>query len=337
MNKRGGLLVLSLGLSAFVVARANARAKRVMNFHTRTVVITGGSRGLGLVMARQLAAKGANLAIVARDAEELARAREDLSEYRVEIMTIACDLTDRAQAESMIAQVQARFGDIDVLINNAGTIQVGPMEEMTLADYEEAMQTHYFAPLVTSLAVLPSMRQRQSGRIVNISSIGGKIAVPHLLPYSASKFALVGLSEGMRAELAKDNVFVTTVCPGLLRTGSHVNAKFKGQHRAEYTLFSIGDSLPFTSTDAETAAAQIINACKFGDAELIISVPAQLAEKFHALFPGATADLFGFYNRFLPGPGGIGTAQVSGRDSQSMLAPSVLTALSDKATRDNNE
>jgi short-subunit dehydrogenase len=337
MNRRGGFLVLGLGLAALMAARANARSRRVMNFHNRTILITGGSRGLGLVMARKFAQKGANLALVARDAEELARAREDLSVYNAEVLTVVCDVTNHAQVDRMLAQVRDRFGDIDVVINNAGTIQVGPMEEMTYADYDEAMQTHFYAPLYIALAVLPEMRRRKSGRIINISSIGGKISVPHLLPYSASKFALVGLSEGMRSELAKDNIYVTTVCPGLLRTGSHVNARFKGQHRAEYTLFSIGDSLPFTSTDAETAAKQIVTACKYGDAELVISVPAILGERFHALFPGATADLLGAANGFLPGPGGIGTAQVTGRESQSMLAPSLLTALSDRATRDNNE
>ena len=176
MNKRGGLLVLSFGLSAFIIARANARSKRVMNFHTRTVVITGGSRGLGLVMARQLAAKGANLAIVARDAEELARAREDLSEYRVEIMTIACDLTDRVQAESMIAQVQARFGDIDVLINNAGTIQVGPMEEMTLRRLRRGHADALLrAPLPRPSPYCPTMRRRQKrAHRQCLQSIGGK-------------------------------------------------------------------------------------------------------------------------------------------------------------------
>ena len=337
MKMRNGLFLLGLGMSALMAARAQARNRRAISLLHRVVVITGGSRGLGLVLARQFAARGANLALVARDADELTRAQESLYDYGVEVMTVPCDVTDKAQAESMIAQVLERFGEIDILVNNAGTIQVGPMDEMTLADYEDAMRIHYWAPLYTTLAVLPEMRQRRSGRIVNIASIGGKISVPHLLPYSASKFALVGLSEGMRSELAKDNVFVTTVCPGLMRTGSHVNAKFKGQHRAEYALFSIGDSLPFTSIDAKSAAEQIITACKYGDAELTISFTAQAAEKIHALFPGATADLFGFINQFLPRPGGIGTAQVAGRESQSVLAPSLLTALSDKVVLDNNE
>lgn len=337
MSKRGSLLALGFGVAAFAVARANARNKRVMNFHNRTVVITGGSRGLGLTLARQFASRGANLVLVARNEEELERAREELTAYHVEVLTVACDVTAAQEVESMVARVRERFGDIDVLINNAGTIQVGPMEEMTLSDYDEAMRLHFYAPLYTTLAVLPEMRKRQSGRIVNIASIGGKIAIPHLLPYSASKFALVGLSEGLRGELIKDNIFVTTVCPGLVRSGSHVNARFKGQNRAEYALFSLMNAAPLMSIDAEGAATRIVNACKYGDAELIFTVPTHIAEKFHALFPGATADMFGFTSKFLPGPGGIGTKSATGEESQSLIAPSILTASSDKAIAANNE
>ena len=170
----------------------------------------------------------------------------------------------------MVAAVSNRFHQIDVLVNNAGVIQVGPIEVMTHEDFELAMQAHLWGPLNTILAVLPSMRQRREGRIVNISSIGGKVAVPHLVPYSASKFALVGLSKGLRAELMKDNVVVTTVCPGLMRTGSPRNADFKGQHRFEYAWFSISDALPLLTVSAENAARQIVQACKRGQAELVI-------------------------------------------------------------------
>src|SRR6185437_14182851 len=177
--------------------------------------------------------------------------------------------------------VHSRFGAVDVLVNNAGVIQVGPIEVMTHEDFELAMQAHFWGPLNTIMAALPGMRQRRSGRIVNISSIGGKVSVPHLVPYSASKFALVGLSEGLQAELAKDGIKVTTVCPGLMRTGSPRNADFKGKHRAEYAWFSISDALPGASMSAERAARQIIAACRRGDAEIILSLPANVAAKVH--------------------------------------------------------
>jgi short-subunit dehydrogenase len=183
------------------------------------------------------------------------------------------------------------------------------------------MAVHFWGPLYTTLCVLPQMRARREGRIVNISSIGGKIGVPHLVPYSASKFALAGLSDGLRAELAKDNILVTTVCPGLMRTGSPRNATFKGRHRAEYAWFAISDSLPVTSIQAE----------------LIITTQAVMAVKFRALFPEASAELLALVNRLLPGPGGIGRRKARGKESESALAPSILTTLTDWAAQRNNE
>jgi short-subunit dehydrogenase len=199
------------------------------------------------------------------------------------------------------------------------------------------MNLHFWAPLYTILAALPGMRERGEGRIVNIASVGGKISVPHLLPYSASKFALVGLSEGLHAELARDGIYVTTVCPGLMRTGSPQNAKFKGQHRNEYAWFSISDSLPFLSMDAQRAARQIVTACKQGRAEVILSLPAQMAVTLHGLFPGLTARMLATVNQLLPAPGGIGTSRATGKESASRLSSSVLTTLSERAAQNFNQ
>jgi len=277
------------------------------------------------------------VAICARSDEEVVRARDELRSYGVDVLGVQCDVTSRQQVTGMIEGLTRHFGSIDVLINNAGTIAVGPVETMTLADYEEAMRTHFWAPLYTTLAVLPQMKARQAGRIVNISSIGGKIAAPHLLPYSASKFALVGFSEGLRAELIKDNVYVTTVCPGLMRTGSPRNAFFKGRHRQEYSWFMISDSLPPASVSAQTAAKRIIRACRYGQAETTVSFPSYLATRFHGLFPGLTSELNAWINQMLPEPGGIGTDRAPGRQSETDLTRSPLTALTREAETANNE
>jgi short-subunit dehydrogenase len=310
---------------------------REYDLRDKTVLITGGSRGLGLVMAREFARHGARLALCARDEEELERARLDLERFGVEVMVVRCDVRNRQEVNDMVAAVNARFGNVDVLVNNAGVIQVGPLAVMTEEDFEQAMQAHFWAPLNTIMAVLPSMRQRKSGRIVNITSIGGKVAVPHLVPYSASKFALVGLSKGLRAELMKDGISVTTVCPGLMRTGSPRNAEFKGQHRFEYAWFSISDALPLLTVSAENAARQVVHACKRGQAELVISIPAKIAVLFESLFPEAMYQILSVVNQLLPAPGGIGTQKAKGKESTSAWSPSWLTTLNEEAAVRNNE
>jgi len=303
----------------------------------KTVLITGGSRGLGLVMAREFAREGARLVLCARDEQELDQARLDLEKSGAEVMTARCDVKNRHDVMAMVANVYTQLGSIDVLINNAGVIQVGPLEVMTHEDFELAMQAHFWGPLNTIMAILPSMREKKAGRIVNISSIGGKVSVPHLIPYSASKFALVGLSKGLRAELMKDGIKVTTVCPGLMRTGSPRNADFKGKHQFEYAWFSISDAMPLLTVSAENAARQVVSACKRGQAELVISVPAKIAVLFDALFPEAMSQMLSLANGLLPKAGGGGTERMKGRDSTSSWSPSWLTTLNEEAALRNNE
>jgi NAD(P)-dependent dehydrogenase (short-subunit alcohol dehydrogenase family) len=335
-NARALALVLG-GVGGAVLARA-WRASRGMDFRGRSVVIFGGSRGLGLVVARELAAEGARIAIAARNADELERARQDLEAHGAPVTTVVCDIREREEVDRAISEVVTKQGGIDVLINDAGIIQVGPIDHMTLSDFENAMATHFWGPLYSIRAALPHLRQSSSARIVNISSIGGKIAVPHLVPYCASKFALAGLSEGLRAELAKDGVRVTTVCPGLMRTGSTYNAWFKGNHRHEFAWFHIADSLPGVSIDARRAAQQIVEACRYGRAQLIITLPAKLAVVVNGAFPGVVASMTTLANRLLPGPDAESGAQSrSGWQSVSRVAPSLVTREADRATVENNQ
>jgi short-subunit dehydrogenase len=331
------LLIAGAGAGAWFALRAARRHRRYYDLRGKVVLITGASRGLGLVLAREFHEEGARLVICARNADELERARDELRQRGAEVLAVPGDVTEKEQVEEIIDKARGHFGRIDVLINNAGVIQVGPLEHMQVDDYERAMRTHFWAPLYTSLAMIPEMRRRREGRIVNISSIGGKISVPHLLPYDASKFALAGLSEGLRVELARDNVFVTTVCPGLIRTGSPRNAEFKGRHRAEYAWFSIGDALPLFTMSAERAARQIVGACKHGDAQIVLTLPAKLGVILHVLCPEFTADVLSIINWALPGPGGVGSRRVKGKDSYSSWSPSLLTLLNERAAWRNNE
>ncbi len=325
------------GVGAWAGIKAGLARKRVIDFRGKTVVITGGSRGLGLEIARLLAQEGANLALCARDADELDRARHELQTYGVSVYTQPCDLTDKAQIDHFIAHVQQVFGPIDVLINNAGIILVTPYANATEADFRESMDTNFWAAFHMVNAVLPSMRLRKQGRIVNIASIGGKVAVPHLSPYSTSKFALVGYSEGLRAELLQDGIFVTTICPGLMRTGSPRNALVKGQHEKEYAAFKISDSIPLLTISSENAARQVVEACRNGQAERVLSLPAKIGATVQGVAPNLLAEVVAIVARLLPAPGGIDEGRRMGKDSESALSESVLTKLTDEAAERNNE
>ena len=335
------LLAAGIGLAA-LAATVWTNRRGSYDLSGRVVLITGGSRGLGLVLARQAVTEGARVAICARDADELERARQDLIGYGAtenDVLTLTRDLTDATEVQTLVAEVENRLGPVDVLINNAGIITAGPLDNMDTRDFEDSMDTHFWAPLHTMQAVLPSMRQRGEGRIVNISSLGGKVAVPHMLPYSSSKFALVGLSEGFRAEVRQHGVYVTTVCPGLMRTGSAKQAILKGQHKKEYAWFSVADALPGITMSAETAARQIWNACRRGDGEIVLSLPAKLLVAFHGLLPGTTTDILGWINRSLPASGESPAANERrrGSESETDLTRSPLTILNQRAARKNNE
>lgn len=332
------LMGVAAGAAAMVAGNRLVRRRRAIDFDGRVVVITGGSRGLGFVLARQLANEGARLCLLARDAAELDRAGRLLADDGADVTVVRCDVRRRADVHAAVAGIHDKFTAIDVLINNAGVIQVGPLDHMVHDDFENAMATHFWGPLNMMLDIVPAMRRRGFGRIVNITSIGGRIAVPHLAPYCASKFALVGLSDALRAELDQYGIRVTTVSPGLMRTGSPRNVQVKGQHEAEYAWFKISDSLPGMSISAERAAHQIIEACRYGDPELTITVQARLAAVANELAPAAVARAMAAVSRLLPKPAGPeGDRPKRGFESESRWSAAPVTTLTDQAAVLNNE
>ncbi|HZR99970.1 MAG TPA: SDR family oxidoreductase [Chloroflexota bacterium] len=315
MRRRNGLgrgLLAAAAVGVGLAGREAVRRRLEADLRGQVALVTGGSRGLGYLLAREFGRQGCRLAICARDAAELEQARADLSGQGFDVLAVPCDVGDRAQVEQLVAATTAHYGQIDLLVNNAGIIQAGPFESQTEGDFREALDVMYWGVLYPTLAVLPQMRARRAGRLVNVTSIGGKVAVPHLLPYDCAKFAAVALSEGLRAELARDGITVTTIVPGLMRTGSILNAVFKGPHRAEFAAFSVLGSLPLVSMDAERAARQIVAATRRGDAERVLGLPATLLARFHGLFPGATADILGLVNRALPRADGAGGERARG-------------------------
>jgi NAD(P)-dependent dehydrogenase (short-subunit alcohol dehydrogenase family) len=335
MNIRVLLPAGALLVGAWVAARAIRTA--CYTVRDKVAVITGGSRGLGLVLARHICAQGGSVALIARDPEELARAKADLAPRGGAVLTVQCDLLDVSQIEAAVRQIIDRFGRIDTLINNAGIIEVGPLEHMTREDFERAMQLHFWAPYELVSQIVPQMRTWGGGRIVNISSIGGKVAVPHLAPYSVSKFALTGFSDAIRAELARDNIHVTTVAPGMMRTGSHVNAKFKGKHDIEFTCFASAAGAPLISMNADRAARKILAASRRGQPSLTLTFAARGAILGNALFPNLTGYMMKIVNRFLPGTNDEAGNQSLAGSQLRRLTPKWLTQAADAATARNNE
>jgi short-subunit dehydrogenase len=269
-------------------------------FRDKVALITGGSRGLGLHIARKLCASGAKVSLLARDTEELESAKAQLDGFKTEVLAVQCDLMDSQQIQSAVQQTLHRFGKIDILINNAGIIEVGPIEHSQLKDFDRNMRIHFWAPYILQLLILPQMRAKGGGRIVNISSIGGRIGIPHMAAYCASKFALTGFSDAARSELARDNIYVTTVTPGLMRTGSDVHAMFKGDHAAEYRWFRRSLKIPLASISIERAARKILTACRRGKPVLVMPFSTYLLIAANALFPNLTAHCMTLFNRALP-------------------------------------
>jgi len=329
---RAGFPLLG-GLVAAAGAREAIRRARAIELAGRVAVVTGGSRGLGFAIARELRSQGAHVVICARGAEQLERAREKLG---ADVVAVRCDVADRGQVADLFAVATERFGGVDVLINNAGVIAVGPLQTQTIADFEEMLAIQLWGVVNCTFAVLPQMRERGFGRIANVTSIGGKISVPWLLPYNTAKFAAVGFSEGLRAELAGTGIAVTTVVPGLMRTGSYLAAFFKGDRaELEYSLFTPLSATPATTVGAERAARRIVAAVRRGDSEITLGLHARLAARANGLAPGLVSDGLGLVKRALPEV--AGTERRRGSEIESPVDASPLTALGRRAARELNQ
>ncbi|HEY0492011.1 MAG TPA: SDR family oxidoreductase [Candidatus Dormibacteraeota bacterium] len=324
MRHRRNAEPLILAATAGAIVFATIRRIRQADLSGQVALITGGSRGLGLLLAREFAQAGCQLVICGRDEAQLGRAEQDLRNRGAVVLAIQCDVSDRAQVDHMVSQAVERVGPIDILVNNAGIIGVAPLQALELKDFEKAMNIMYWGTVYPTMAVLPAMRQRHNGRIVNITSIGGLVAVPHLLAYSSAKFAAVGFSQGLRAEVARDGIAVTTVAPGLMRTGSHLHAEFKGEQMKQYSLFAPLSSLPIISMDAERVARRIVTATRRGEAQLTLSLPANLLARVNGVMPGTTARTMGLVNRLLPNEGDPAAGTRPGIDLQREPHPRLV-------------
>jgi short-subunit dehydrogenase len=264
----------------------------------KTVLITG-SRGLALAVAYEFGRRGSRLALCARDSEELQRACESLHRQGIKAVPFVCDVANESGIEPLVHQVVERFGTLDILVNNAGDIQVGPFDSLEHSDFEQAMNLMFWAPVNLTFAVLPEMKKRGGGHIINITSVGGRVSMPHLLPYSCAKFAFVGFSTGLSTELRASGVHVLTVVPGLMRTGSYLNAKFRGNARSEFAWFGLLGNLPGFSVAADYAARCIRRSIEKGRYVCTISLPAKVLIACEALLPDTFRAVLTSSNRFL--------------------------------------
>lgn len=328
------------GLGAIVAGRRivqEIQGRRNHDLRGQVVLITGGSRGLGLALAEEFARHGAKIILCARDQRELLRARHQVELLGAEVGVVACDVSNPEDVERLISSARQQFGHIDVLVNNAGVISVGPLLSQRLEDFQEAMDIMFWGTVYPTLALLPEMIERRQGSVVNITSIGGKVSVPHLLPYGCAKFAAVGFSEGLHAEVKNFGINVLTVAPGLMRTGSHLNAFFKGKNQQEYGWFALSGTNPLFSISARRAARQIVNATRRRQAELIITWQAELLATAHGIAPGLVSEGMALVNRLLPNAPSQKTSKTRGSESQSAVTRSPLTALGQRAARRYNQ
>lgn len=299
-NIRKSLPFFALGVLAFHYVQR--KKQPTFRFEGQKVFITGGSRGLGLAFARRLLHLGAQVFLVARDEKELSRAKEMLrSQFEAsQVYVHPADVTDSQQLKGAIENALREMGGIDVLINNAGSILVGPFAAMEKVDFEAQMKLHLYSVIEAIQEVTPHFKAKGGGRILNVCSLGGKVGVPHMAPYDASKFALAGFAQGVRSELKLDNIFMTTAFPTVMRTGSPIQAVFKGNHEREFKIFETIDNLPLLSMSADAAAEKMLNALAEGRSEIILSIPAKIRLAFGIFMPETLDSLMSFATRFLP-------------------------------------
>jgi len=246
-----------------------------MNFENKVVVITGASSGIGEAAAEKFAKKGANIVLVARRKEKLEQVEKNLSKYSIKTLIQVCDVSDKEQVKQMSEKVIETFSKIDILVNNAGFVIYGKIKELSIEDIESQMQTNYFGTIYCTKSFLPHLLKQNSGHIVNVASVGGSFGVPGIASYCATKFAILGFSEGLHHELHDTNVGVTVVSPIMVRTSLFDHPSFKN-----FTKFATGISL-----SSETVANAIVKATNSSRLEIVVPSVVRIGIWFKQTFP----------------------------------------------------
>ncbi|MGB3535381.1 MAG: SDR family oxidoreductase [Microcoleaceae cyanobacterium] len=254
----------------------------------KTVLITGASQGSGKATALLFARKGYNVVLAARSGDKLEAAAEEVRKLGASALAITTDVTDFQQIENLVQKSLDFYDTIDVLVNNAGICLSGPVEKTTLEDWQNIINTNLWGYVHTIHALLPHFLQRNCGTIVNIGSFGGKMPLPEMTAYCASKYAVTGLTESLRLELAKTNIQVCIVHPGIINSDFLDRAQFRGQDQAETEKRRQQMTQMLQSSivsQPEDIAKAIWEAVKQKQNDTVVG-PAVVATEAYRLFPG---------------------------------------------------
>jgi len=247
-----------------------------MKLSNQVAVITGASEGIGAAIARRFAGEGARVVLAARSEEKLKALAEELGSERA--LAVPTDVTDAEQVKRLMARTREHFGGLDILVNNAGVGLYASVAEMAWADFEQMWKVNFFGVVRCIREALPDLRERR-GMVVNISSVAGKLAIPYLTGYCASKFALNAFSTGLRMELAQAGVRVVVVCPGTVRTPFHQSAFRSNRLPEVFAQRSRG------GISAERVAAATLRAVVRERREVVVPWRLRLAVGFRNLLP----------------------------------------------------
>lgn len=253
-----------------------------------TVLVTGASEGIGKATALLFAHKGYDLILAARRAEPLETVVQEVEQLGCSALAIPADVKEPEQVKALVQKALDRYGSVDVLINNAGIYVSGPVEEFSLEDWHQTVDTNFWGYVHTIQALLPHFLARGSGTIVNLSSIGGKVALPYVTPYCASKFAVTGLTKSLHAELSPRGIQVCGIYPNLIKSNFTERAIFRGQNPQDAQVRR--DQLetilktPFVEKPEDVAKA-IWEAVDRQKSEMVVG-SAKLGATIDRVFPG---------------------------------------------------
>lgn len=267
---------------------------------TKVALITGASQGIGKATALELARHDCHVVLAAREPDRLEAAAAEVRQMGQQALAIPTDVRDYEQVNNLMQKTIAHFGQIDILVNDAGVYYMGPVEEASLDDWHQIIQTNLWGYIHTIHALLPHFLERGSGTIVNISSIGGLDPIPYQVPYTTSKYAVTGLTKSLRAELAPKGIHVCGIYPSFIRTQLYERALFRGQDADKrYDLVYRSFHSPFLEKP-EDVARTVWQAIEHRRKDVLVGTANFWTTAFHvapAVMKPAVRRLFGMRDR----------------------------------------